>query len=193
MSLINEALKRAEAEHRQHEGGDAPAARRPKPRAAAALAVVVIATVCAFTYLSVPPQAKPKPSGRPQVAQAAAARGTAAERMPALPVEELPRAQLAAASPASRPSRPAAKASTTRPTTRPTSRPAEEIAATSRPAFQASQFRLGAILKSVDGAHAVINGHMVTVGDKVSGARVVVIGAYHVVLEKAGKRLSLRM
>ena len=83
MSLINEALKRAEAEHRQHEGRDAPAARRPKPRAAAALAVVVIATVCAFTYLSVPPQAKPRPSGRPQVAQAAAAGGTAAPRMPA--------------------------------------------------------------------------------------------------------------
>ena len=75
----------------------------------------------------------------------------------------------------------------------PTSRPAEEIAATSRPAFDASQFRLGAILKSGDGAHAVINGHMVTVGDEVSGARVVVIGPYHVVLEKAGKRLSLRM
>ena len=105
------------------------------------------------------------------------------------PVEELPRAQLAAGSPASRPSPPAAKA----PTTRPTSRPAGEIAATSRPAFEASQFQLGAILKSGDGAHAVINGHMVTVGDEVNGARVVVIGPYHVVLEKAGKRLSLRM
>ena len=191
MSLINEALKRVEAENRQHEGGDAPAARRPKPRAAAALAVVVIATVCGFTYLSAPPQARPKPSGRPQAAQAAAAGGTAASRMPGPPVEELPRAQLAAASPAPRPSPPTAKALI--PTTRPTSRPAEEIAATSRPAFDASQFRLGAILKSGDGAHAVINGHMVTVGDEVSGARVVVIGPYHVVLEKAGKRLSLRM
>ena len=191
MSLINEALKRAEAENRQHDGGDAPVARRPKPRAAAALAVVVIATVCGFTYLSVPPQARPKPSPRPQVAQAAAARGTAALRMPGLPpVEELPRAQLAAASPTSRPSPPATPEA---PTTRPTSRPAEEIAATSRPAFDASQFQLGAILKSGDGAHAVINGHMVTVGDEVSGARVVVIGPYHVVLEKAGERLSLRM
>lgn len=187
MSLINEALKRAEAENLQHEGGDAPAARRTKPRAVAALAVVVIATVCAFTYLSVPPQARPKPSGRPQAAQAAGA------RMPGPSVEELPRAQLAAGSPASRPSPPAAKAPTTRPTTRPTSRPAEEIAATSRPAFEASQFRLGAILTSGDGSHAVINGHMVAVGDEVNGARVVVIGPYHVVLEKAGKRLSLRM
>lgn len=190
MSLINEALKRAEAETRQHEAGDAPPARRTRPRAAATLAVVVIAAVCGFTYLSVPPQARPKPSGRAQVARASAAGGAAAERMPGpSSVEELPRAELAAAGPTSRPSPPAANV----PTTRPTSRPAKEVAATSRPAFDASQFRLGAILKSGDGAHAVVNGHMVTVGDEVSGARVVVIGPYHVVLEKDGKRLSLRM
>lgn len=189
MSLINEALKRAEAENRQDEGGDPPAARRTRPRAAAALAVVVIAAVCAFTYLSMPPQARPKPSGSPQAAQAAAAGGTATERMLGPSVAELPRARLAAMTPASRPSSPAPQA----PTTRPTSRPAEEAAATSRPAFDASQFLLGAILASGDGAHAVINGHMVTVGDEVSGARVVVIGPYHVVLEKDGKRLSLRM
>jgi hypothetical protein len=189
MSLINEALKRAEAESRQDEGGDAPTGRRTRPRAVAALAVVVIAAVCAFTYLSVPPQVKPEASGRPQLARAAAARRTVASGVPAITVEKLPRARLAAAGPASEPSPPAA----TMPTSRPTSRPAEEIAATSRPAFDASQFRLGAILKSGDGAHAVINGHMVTVGDDVSGARVVVIGPYHVVLEKDGKQLSLRM
>lgn len=222
MSLINEALKRAEAEKRRHEGAGAPASQparnRTRPRAAVALGVVVIATVCALTYLSMPPETKPRPSGRPQEARGAAL-GEAAAPGPSIPAVKEPAAtRPAPVSPASPPRPVAAKAALAGATSKPaaakaaladaTSRPAAAkaplAAATSRPAgetpaaspkpvFDASQFRLGAILKSATGAHALINNHTVTVGDEVNGARVVAIEQYHVVLEKAGQRIVLRM
>ncbi len=55
------------------------------------------------------------------------------------------------------------------------------------------QFTLGGILASGGKGYAIINSHMVTVGDNVNGARVVAIGKHHVVLEKDGKQFTLRM
>ncbi len=55
------------------------------------------------------------------------------------------------------------------------------------------QFTLGGILASGGKGYAIINSHMVTVGDNVNGARVVTIGKHHVVLEKDGKQFVLRM
>lgn len=56
-----------------------------------------------------------------------------------------------------------------------------------------SEFRLGGIIQSGGTAHALINDHMVAVGDELCGARVVSIQRNLVVLERAGKRMQLRM
>ncbi len=55
------------------------------------------------------------------------------------------------------------------------------------------EFTLGGILASGGKGYAIINSHMVTVGDNVNGTKVVAIGKHHVVLEKDGKRFTLRM
>lgn len=54
-------------------------------------------------------------------------------------------------------------------------------------------FKLGGILASDVGNYAIINKQMVSVGDEIDGARVITIDKYHVVLEKDGKRMVLRM
>ncbi len=55
------------------------------------------------------------------------------------------------------------------------------------------QFTLSGIMASGDKGHAIINNHMVTVGDNIDGAKVVTIGKHHVVLEKDSKQFVLRM
>jgi hypothetical protein len=55
------------------------------------------------------------------------------------------------------------------------------------------QFTLSGILASGDEGYAIVNNQMVTVGDNIDDAKVITIGKHHVVLEKDGKRLTLRM
>jgi hypothetical protein len=42
-------------------------------------------------------------------------------------------------------------------------------------------------------ASAIINNHLVGIGEIVDGARVVIISRYHVELEKNGRKIILRM
>ena len=55
------------------------------------------------------------------------------------------------------------------------------------------EFKLGAILQTGDVIHAIVNNHLVATGEDIDGAKVVDIGKYHVVLEKDGQRVTLRL
>ncbi len=61
------------------------------------------------------------------------------------------------------------------------------------PPLDASDFKLDGILHFGEARHAIINNHLLAHGEEINGARVVTIGKYHVVLEKDGRRLTLRM
>ncbi len=78
-------------------------------------------------------------------------------------------------------------------TSPPEGRPPPSAQADGPPPLDAGDFKLGGIIRSGSDSHALINDHLVSVGDQVAGARVVEIGRYHVVLEKDGQRLTLRM
>ena len=245
MSLINEALKRAEAERRRHGGGAQPEPHQPaslpdtadqargepgppelhagpfgRPpsrgrgglRAALILATFVIAGVGLMTYLSLPAedkppasvQAEPTPSSSAGTGKAdPAGHTTHAEpgHRAITPSQQRPQAlfpyrnlllktlaEMQRQSRAMRPPRHLPQPSQPQPTSPPpvTTRPAVEPT-------PAVSFRLGGILQSGNEAHALINNHLVKVGDEIDGARVVAIGKYHVVLEKDGKRITLRM
>lgn len=55
------------------------------------------------------------------------------------------------------------------------------------------QLTLSGILASDGKGYAIINNQMLAVGDNIDGARVVTIGKRHVVLEKDGKQFVVRM
>ena len=55
------------------------------------------------------------------------------------------------------------------------------------------KFALGAVLKNGHESRALINNEMLTVGQTIEGATVIAIEQHHVVLEKDGRRLVLRM
>ncbi|KPK81026.1 MAG: hypothetical protein AMJ81_10985 [Phycisphaerae bacterium SM23_33] len=228
MSLINEALKRAETQ-RQRRGvpssepaveppadtpdmmpvTDVPAPsreRRSGLRAALFVAVLLLASVTVVTYFALPPEEKVPPQARAshpgapwagteqseveptQFVLRPVREGTAAESsiertlfaVASYQPPPTPTTQVAAVIPL-----PAAPP--TNPTPPPTT---QEVQA--KP-LDPNDFKLGGILRSGDEAHAIINDHLVSVSDEVDGARVVEIQKYHVVLERDGQRLRLRL
>jgi len=223
MSLINEALQRAEAEKRSREGAGAddddnlsvwPAPEDDIPyifgrhqkglRGAILLGGIVIATVAVVMYFSLPPvhnglsparaggaagtaPARSQPASGPKATATAEAEGDVALTPP------MPTPQAAPA--ATRPT-PAVSA-------KPTPPPVKTVVATAPagappaaprdPPLRPANFKLGAILQSNGSGYALINNQMVTTGDVIDGARVVIIRKYHVVIERKGQRLVLRM
>lgn len=217
MSLINEALKRAE----QDGPGQGTAPGRPGPKRPAGpgnqdpqkrrtslgkvflLGMVVIACVASLTYLSLPPEQKPVPSpstgsqsppAKPaEPAPAAGAENAVASDQVPEPTVEPPQPQLPLRLPEQLPVDAAPAASLLMQLAKqepPRSRPPAPGAPSGDPA---SEFKLGGIMRSNGAGHAIVNGRMVSVGDMVDGARVVSIEKYHVVLEKAGTQFELRM
>lgn len=193
MSLINEALKRAETEKRLNSSdpaetgasdgaastdrtAPADSGRRTGWRSAIILGTCVVLAVLTVTYLSLP---QTRPNLPP-------------EEVSAESIVPLPTA-------ASAPARSGGdRQAATRPAPEPVVQPAGEdpgAAAPQEPVanFSPEQFNLGGIMESGTGAHAIVNNHLVAVGDEVEGAKVVVIRKYTVVLEKDGKRISLRL
>jgi len=242
MSLINEALKRAEKEKRRNQTGAPaqpvsdettpprppvrPAGRSPGGgrgglRAALILATFVIAGVGLMTYLSLPTEDKPPASVQAEPTPSAGAgkadpagHTTHAEpgRRAITPSRQRPQAlfpyrnlllktlaEMQRQSRAMRPPRHQPQPGQPQPPSPPPEMgpgPTIPPPVTTRPAVEPAPtagLRLGGILQSGNEAHALINNHLVKVGDEIDGARVVAIGKYHVVLEKDGKRITLRM
>jgi hypothetical protein len=243
MSLINEALKRAEMEKRQNQGGEGevPLAVWPAPgeevpfvfgknqtglRGAVILGACILVTVGVVLYFSLPPAQKSPPPAQASVRvaragatsrPAAAPASQPARKAPSL-VETALKQTLAAlrdyrrppgppptTSPAGQPSSPQASywrgaaqrvsPPATAPVVisyRPPPQPPAKTGQADTP-FEASHFQLGGILESSGGASAIVNNQLVSLGDEVNGAKVVVIRKYTVVLEKDGKRLLLRL
>ena len=75
-----------------------------------------------------------------------------------------------------------------------TSPPARAAASPHRPVpVNTGRFRLSAIMRGPNGNAALINGQLYHEGQTVAGARIVTIGRYHVELEVAGQRFTIRM
>ncbi len=234
MSLINEALKRAEAVGRN---GQTPPAKRSMHgikylyadkatsgpdrsgnnseeeisrlssknqtslRGAAALGVCVIATVAVIMHMTLPPDQRgpveaeagdataaietqmPQPAGETKATADKTDKTT--QKSPITALQQTLAGVLNGGS--ARIPKPARKGEPA-----PTAKPAvDEPNPVNRPA--SDQFTLSGIMASGGKGYAIVNGHMVTVGDDIDGARVVTIGKHHVVLEKDSKRLVLRM
>lgn len=223
MSLINEALKQAELaggnEQSPADGAkrstygvkhlyndkaspDQPATEEEISRlfgknqtglrGAAILGICVIITVAVVMHLTLPPdqsgpaEAEAGSTTAPSEAQTA----TPAEEPKTAPDKSPLTASLQQAL-AKALNGSAAQTSETAPPADATGADADEPQVGNRSAGK--QFRLSGILASGGKGYAIINNHMVSVGDEIDGARVIVIGKYHVVLEKDSKRLVLRM
>ena len=213
MSLIDEALKRAEREQPRRHGGERPgdpgpthkdgpaqpaeAPQKPSTRLArvAMLGIALVAAVAMVTYLSLPPEQK---TPTPATAGSTPAASQPAERLGRIEIEKTEISNRAAGAPA----RPAQPRFGPQRITAPG--PATQLAqehpgragypptapkSKSRP----PEFRLGGIMRSGGLANALINNRLVAAGDAIDGARVVSIEMFHVVLEKDGKQFVLRM
>lgn len=205
MTLINKALKRTSQEERRNErlgmtsmatpsqpppGQAAEAGRRGRQthwRAAALLGVLVVAATVVLIYVAAP-------SGEESPSQAHGQQPASPERGPAPPAAKPPPhrqspAPIAVTPPAYQPAGPPA----VQPTPAPAPKAEPPLPSPKAPPLDPSQFKLGGIVKGDSNAHALINDHMLTIGDKVNGATLVVIEKYHVVLERDGQRLVLRI
>lgn len=230
MSLINEALKRAEvigqntktpaAKRSTHDiehlyddqatGREAPSAAvteeishllrkdQTSLRGASALGVCVIASVAVIMHLTLPPEQR-----SPVEAEAGGATATletqtpvANEETKAAPDKTPEKSTVAALQHAL-----AGVLNRTTGQTSETISPSEPVG-TVQPGSNernagdkpdAVQFKLSGILASGNRGYAIVNNHMVTVGDNIDGAKVITIGKQHVVLEKDSKRFTLRM
>ena len=181
------------------EATSSPPQRQTGLYGAVVLGLVVIATVAAVMYYSLPPE-------RQAPAHARAARPTGAEadvdRTVAVMADYRPQPRPGGrAAPPARPlatddeplgGPPPARAAGSPPPVPPQPDPPPAEATETDP-LNPSDFTLGAILQSGDQAHALINDHLVSVGDEVGAARVVAINKYSVVLERDGKTLLLRL
>jgi len=224
MSLINEALQRAESEKRSRQGAadeddDANLSVWPAPeddipyifgrhqkglRGAIVLGGIVIATVGLVMYFSLPPEhngfsparaggaSATAPSGsQPASGSKATATAEAEPEVALAPPKPAPKA-----APPSAPPKPAVSVKTTPPPVKPAVATAPAVAppaAPEDPPLRPAYFKLGAILQSNGTGYALINDQLVTAGDVIDGAQVVVIRKYHVVIERQGRRLVLRM
>ncbi len=224
MSLINEALKRAEREKAGKSptpaGSPQPSAppgtnaprRSPRLAPVALLGLVLAGAVASVMYLSLPQHEKPVPSplaGGETAAPASlepAPREQDNTRVTALRVPDwaVPPAQPPPAHPAPEAISPP-WVQTQPPVVvlrQPTSLPSAASATTTQPAPQPAprsdpspgrDFKLGGIMRSGGVASAIINGHLLTVGESIDGARLLAVERYHVEMEKDGRKFTLRL
>ncbi len=223
MSLINRALQRAEEEKRRREDrppvvrpepltpspvdsprdgrnrrpGDRPQRPRSGLRAAILMGAVVVAAAGVVTCLSMSGDVQDPTTGAPQqaMAQAQPAQPTALRHQPQAvtppePEKVLPPVEPPVAQPPAAVEPAKLEPEAVRPTPQ-EPQPAPPVA--EPPPLKAEDFRLGAILRSDGSAHVLINEQMLTIGDMIDGAEVMAIEKHHVVLEKDGRRLVLRM
>ncbi len=238
MSLINEALKRAEVlgqntktptakrsthgiEHLyddQATGSEHPPAAVTKEvsrllrkdqtslRGASALGVCVIASVAVIMHLTLPPEQRSPVEAEAGLRRAQSSRGATAtletqtpttdEETEAAPDETPEKSNVAALQHAIAGVLNSSDAKTAEKT--PPPEPVETIQPDTNERNiddkpEAVKFTLSGILASGDKGYAIVNNHMVTVGDNIDGAKVVTIGKHHVVLEKDSKQFTLRM
>ena len=209
MSLIDEALKRADGS-----GADPPAPARP-PSNWKAVAVAACCTTLGLSVLvlhtGAPEAETPQRVQAEETSDSPPPATAPAENIDA---RSLPAEAMAAAEGAARKDSSAGPASALRPGQRPEAAPGGQsgpfrlaldrqpfTAAAPRRATATSRnrrrtapaYRLGGILRSEVASHAIINDHMVGVGDEIDGARVLAIERYYVDLEKDGRRIRLRM
>ena len=174
MSLVLEALKKLDREKGRDERGFVVMAAAPWPTRAArqwpawaALAVATVGAVAAVLALRPSPALPPPPAARPAVAAPPA---TAVAVAPPL----APKADAAVVRPA--PARVA---------------PKPVVAPTAVPSVDAGP-RLQAISERDGQPIAIIDDHLVRVGDEVDGMRVLAIRASEVDVEVRGRRTTLR-
>jgi hypothetical protein len=215
MSLINDALKRAELDKRQPPSAPpgervadyqfvatAPARKARPARGYSVRNPLILAAVVALGLGGILGYAHWAGQRPAQLAQAGGAPETQPDLKVTVAPSPLPNAR--SPSPAVAPSAtPLTPANPTTPPVKPA--PAAPVAArlptptppptvaTSAPAEGAAEFTLGGIVQSADSANAIVNDHLVTIGDEVNGAKVVSIKKYSVILEKDGKQITLRM
>ena len=216
MSLINEALKRVETERRRN-GAPPPvnawpaagqqnleptAPRRKHLGGAIALVVCVGAALIGVTYFTSPTDhSAPTPDAAQQPATPAAQPKPAppANQPPSEPSSPAGLAQATAAAagaaePKDKPPRPPVAISIPPATPKPAApTPAPAARRPPSPPLLPQDFKLGGIMQSDGAGHAIINNHLLGVGDEIEGARIVEIGRYHVVIERGDNRLTLRM
>jgi len=233
MSLINEALRRAEQQKRMSGGRPAPAPARspqaqmprwtdepivgqpaPRPRGslrgATVLSACLILGLAAVLYMTQLPTTEapstPQPTVRDSGPSVATPTDTPRVAAPPAPVVNDPISVPTHV--ALTPIKPVAPTSDTvepLPTipVGMTGVVAEAPATPSAPMtplpvvrpkpLDPDEFKLGGILQTGDVIHAIVNNHLVAVGEVIDGAKVVDIGKYHVVLEMDGRRVTLRL
>jgi hypothetical protein len=220
MSLIHEALKRAEAEKTGREitpppvptitPADKPAEspalrvvsateknRQKTPLTVTALLMILAAVgVVAYFVFSLP-----LPHGR-KVTQAAkptqiVAAGATPIGRPEFNIPAAPGASDAVETPSNEQAgycatQPATFAETSSPSPE-AAAPASAFNSSAAPAAQRSMFHLDGIVVGPDGATAIINGQSVTQGQTVDGAQVLRVDEREVVIEYNGRKVTLRM
>jgi hypothetical protein len=223
MSLIDEALKRAEQDGRRgrREGGpqspltpeppeapgtpDAGDAGGHVPRWRTPLLLAILAVLLlpagffGFRALTDATQLPPRPAAGDIVRKRPAATPAPTTRPVAAPATAPAPTTRPAATAKPKPAR-AAKASKPKPTTRPAAA-AKKPAEPSRPPrpvrpaplVDVSAFRLSAIMVGPEGPTAIINGRFVSVGDRIGQATVIKITRSSVDLEIAGERITVGM
>ncbi len=177
MSLINEALKRAEAEKSgaplprptasSSYGADRLGLRRPgfpTRKLIAVSAVGLLAALSAWLVMDKFSSWITTPAS-PATAQAAAGQ------------------------------HPAAKPVVGQQSQVPGARPdfADSPAPTAKPLLSPSDFKLSAILHGPNGATAIINGQFLQIGSMIEEATIISIGQHTVVLDVDGRRVTLQM
>ena len=189
MSLIDKALRQADREG-QSGSGNRQAGPGPSIRKAAVLVAIAVGGVGALLYVSQVPEHSPPRSVQAENESPATAPATCPSDSDAAPgAEGLERqAQPPAETPPAEPTtQPAVAAEPTEPEVQVQGAPTAED-----PDEQKASFELGGIMQSGGVANAIVNNHLVAVGDEIDGARVVSIDKHHVVLDLDGKRIVLR-
>ena len=221
MSLINEALKRAEAEKNRSGCGQEyqpppipdepsarPANRRPRRSARAVALGCVAAAVAALGAWVMLDHGSPRPA--PHAASADTARAPRPRSRLERPV--LARAEKTDPRPRTKPAlagtpkamkhhsaspRNPSRAGPVRPAAQ--TRPAAAAAPVkpqpdkATPPPPAPEFKLTGVLLGPGGGTAIINGRFMKVGDTIEGARVVKITKHAVTLELGARRITLRL
>ncbi len=214
MSLINEALKRAEEEKlsRGSLGGEHPTLPPVRDagrlRAGSPIGIVLICLtmitglVMGWNTLNrehfrLPPQAVAAESIALQPnfnVSPAPALDAIVDRIPLVPIEIAPTAKAPAESNASEDDEKTDAQTAAAPLEDPPpTRPAPREAAGPKPKADPSKYKLSGILHNVDGGAAIINGYFVRTGQVVDSAEIIVIQTHAVELELDGERFTIRM
>jgi len=219
MSLINEALKRSEAERRARHSADSDAALEQavtvkvvkvadepkKPVGSAALLVVCIAALLAAVYAGATssgrsPAAQPEPVSPPANAPRSEPGKLAKQGADQHEADRPGQADLIVASTLRSVDYydPAEAAAANTPAAAQGARQGQAEAAPdaetlTTPIPSAEDFKLSAIIRGPDGATAIINGRFVKIGGTVGGATLVKLGRHTAELEIHGHRLVIQM